>query len=190
MFKKFFAAVVSAAMLICMAGCSSNYVMTEEDIALQKSIEGCWLADDSTGYNSYDENGNFLSLTAIRFTPDYKYLVYDCMPGDAQADGYVMTYNPTEYKIEEKMFRVDVNGVASYAKVSVSEDGQTLYWITDEQTDRYSRLTDEQTAAMGIPAYNPADWEETETNDGNESSSQDISDTESISENTESVSEE
>lgn len=196
MFKKFFAAVVSAAMLICMAGCSSNYVMTEEDIALQKSIEGCWLADDSTGYNSYDENGNFLSLTAIRFTPDYKYLVYDCMPGDAQADGYVMTYNPTEYKIEEKMFRVDVNGVASYAKVSVSEDGQTLYWITDEQTDRYSRLTDEQTAAMGIPAYNPADWEETEAvsesvpesgevTDNPETTAETESGTDIVSENTE-----
>ncbi len=48
MAKKIFAAIVSAVMLICMAGCSDSYVMTEEDIAVQKSIEGCWLADAST----------------------------------------------------------------------------------------------------------------------------------------------
>ena len=160
--KKIFAAVVSAVMLICMAGCSGKYVMTEEDIAVQKSIEGRWLADDSTGYNEYD--GNFLSLTAIEFTSDYKYLVYECMPGDGQASGYVRTYPPTAYSFEDKMFRVDVDGIASYARVSVSEDGQTLYWITDEQTDKYNRLTDEQTAALGIPKYDPATWEETEAN--------------------------
>lgn len=200
MLKKVLAAVISAAMLICMAGCSGNYVMTEEDLAVQKSIEGCWLADDSTGYNSYDGSGNFLSLTAIRFTPDYKYLVYECMPGDEQADGYVRTYNPVEYKIEEKMFRVDVDGVASYARVSVSEDGQYLYWITDEQTDKYNRLTEEQAAAMGIPEYDPAAWTETEAvsesvpesvsesgevTDNSETAAETESETDTVSENTE-----
>ncbi|MDE6133202.1 MAG: YgdI/YgdR family lipoprotein, partial [Oscillospiraceae bacterium] len=125
MSKKILAAVISAVMLICMAGCSGNYVMTEEDLAVQKSIEGCWLADDSTGYNSYDGNGNFLSLTAVQFTEDYKYLLHVCMPGDGQASGYVMTYDPIAYTFEDKMFRVEIDGVASYARVSVSEDGQT-----------------------------------------------------------------
>lgn len=162
MARKILAAVVSAVMLICMAGCSKNYVMTEEDIAVQKSIEGYWLADDSTGYNEYDNNGNFLSLTAIQFTEDYNYLVYECMPGDGQASSYVRTYNPRAYSFEDKMFKVDVDGIASYARVSVSEDGQILYWITDEQTDRYNRLTKEQAAEMGIPEYDPATWEETE----------------------------
>ncbi|MDE6709682.1 MAG: YgdI/YgdR family lipoprotein, partial [Oscillospiraceae bacterium] len=164
MVKKIFAAVVSAVMLICMAGCSGKYVMTEEDIAVQKSIEGYWLADDSTGYNEYDENGYFTALTAVEFTSDYKYLLHICMPGDGQADGYVMTYDPVAYSFEDKMFRVDVDGIASYARVSVSEDGQTLFWITDDQTDRYNRLTAEQAAAMGIPEYDPAAYEETEAN--------------------------
>ena len=189
--KKIFASVVSAVMLICMAGCSGKYVMTEEDIAVQKSIEGRWLADDSTGYNEYDGNGNFLSLTAIEFTSDYKYLVYECMPGDGQASGYVRTYPPTAYSFEDKMFRVDVDGIASYARVSVSEDGQTLYWITDEQTDKYNRLTDEQTAALGIPQYDPAVWEETEANSEGggitEPEAGDVTESEtgSVSENTE-----
>ena len=189
--KKIFAAVVSAVMLICMAGCSDNYVMTEEDIAVQKSIEGCWLADDSTGYNEYDGNGNFLALTAVEFTFDYKYLIHVCMPGDGQASGYVITYDPVAYSFEDKMFRVDVDGIFNYARVSVSDDGQTLYWITDEQTDRYNRLTKEQAAEMGIPEYDPAAWEETEENsddgDVTESEAGDVTESEtgSVSENAE-----
>lgn len=189
--KKIFAVVVSAVMLICMAGCSGGYVMTEEDLAVQKSIEGYWLADDSTGYNEYDANGNFLSLTVVEFTSDYKYLLHICMPGDGQASGYVATYDPIAYSFEDKMFKVDVDGVASYAKVSVSEDGQNLYWITDEQTDRYGRLTAEQAAEMGIPEYNPAEWEETETEavPEGENTGDTVSDGETGSETTESAEE-
>lgn len=185
MAKKILAAAVSAVMLICMAGCSGNYVMTEEDLAVQKSIEGLWLADDSTGYNLYDENGYFLLLTAVEFTSDYKYLRYECMPGDDLASGYVMTYDPVAYSFEDKMFRVDVDGVASYARVSVSEDGQTMFWITDEQTDRYIRLTDEQKIQLGIPAYDPAAWEETETATESESGAEENSETESTAESAE-----
>lgn len=181
MARKIFAAIVSAVMLICLAGCSGNYVMTEEDIAVQKSIEGFWIADDSTGYNEYDGNGNFLALTVVEFTSDYKYLVHVCMPGDEQASGYVMTYDPIEYSFEDKTFKVDVDGIASYARVSVSEDGQILYWITDEQTDRYNRLTNEQAMGMGIPEYDPAAWEETETEQGEVTENE----TGSVSENAE-----
>lgn len=181
--KKIFAAVVSAVMLICPAGCSGNYVMTDEDIAVQKSIEGYWLADDSTGYNEYDGNGNFVSLTAVEFTSDYKYLLHVCMPGDGEADGYVMTYDPVAYSFEDKMFKVDVDGTPNYARVSVSEDSQILYWITEDQTDRYNRLTEEQAIELGISPYDPAAWEETETN----SEAEDVTENEtgSISENTE-----
>lgn len=162
MLKKILAAVISAAMLICMAGCSGKYVMTEEDLAVQKSIEGLWYADDSTGYNEYDENGNCTALTVVEFTNDYKYLLHTVLPGDDQASGYVMTNTPIDYTFEDKTFKVDVDGVASYAKVTVSEDGSKMYWITDAKTDTYNRLTSEQAAEMGIPAYDPAAWTETE----------------------------
>lgn len=157
MAKKIFTAVFAAVMLICTAGCS-EYEMTDEDIALQKSIEGVWAAEYSTEYNEYDDNGNLVILTAVEFTPDYKYLLHYCMV----QEGYVMTYDPIEYSFEDKYFRVDVDGTPNYAKVSVSDDGQTLLWITDEQTDRYSRLTDEQAEELGIPEYDPAAWAETE----------------------------
>ncbi|MDE6595441.1 MAG: YgdI/YgdR family lipoprotein [Oscillospiraceae bacterium] len=185
--KKIFAVIVSAVMLICLAGCSGNYVMTEDDIAVQKSIEGYWLADDSTGYNEYDGNGNFLALTVVEFTSDYKYLLHVCMPGDGQADGYVMTYDPIAYSFEDKMFRVDVDGTPNYARVSVSEDGQIMYWITEDQTDRYNRLTDERAAELGIPPYDPAYWEEKNSKEENvtEPEAGDVTESEtgSVSEN-------
>lgn len=162
MLKKFFAAMVSAVMLICLSGCSGKYVMTEEDIAVQKSIEGFWYADDSTGYNEYDDYGNCTALTVVEFTNDYNYLVHTVLPGDEQADGYVMTNIPIKYTFEDKTFKVDVDGVASYAKVSVSEDGSKMFWITDECTDTYNRLTEEQATSMGITPYTPEAWTETE----------------------------
>lgn len=186
MTKKILAAVISAVMLICMAGCSGDYVMTEADIAVQKSIEGYWLADDSTGYNSYDGNGNFLSLTAVEFTSDYKFLVHECMPGDSEADGYVMTYSPVNYTIEDKMFKVDEDGTPNYARISVSDDGQILFWITDDQTDRYNRLTEEQAIEMGITPYDSAAWEETEAIPVESGTGDTVSDGETGSETTES----
>lgn len=150
MLKKFLTAVLAAAMLICMAGCS-DYVMTAEDLEKQKSIEGCWAADDSTGYNSYDENGNIVSMIVVEFTEDFKYMLHDCY----LEEGYVMTYDPVEYSFEDEKFKVIVDGVASYAKVSVSEDGETMRWITDDKTDLYRRVSEEAAAALGIPEYDP-----------------------------------
>ena len=57
MLKKIFALIAAAAMLICLSGCS-DYVMTEEDLAVQKSIEGYWVADSSTGYNEFAEHAH------------------------------------------------------------------------------------------------------------------------------------
>ena len=39
MFKKFFVLFAAAVLTVCMAGCS-EYVMTEEDLAVYKSIQG------------------------------------------------------------------------------------------------------------------------------------------------------
>ena len=79
-----------------------------------------------------------------------------------------MTYDPVEYSFEDEKFKVVVDGVASYAKVSVSEDGKTMRWITDAKTDLYQRVTDEAAAALGIPEYNPERWN-TETSAEDES---------------------
>lgn len=163
MSKKIFAAVFSAVLLICTAGCSGEYVMTEDDLALQKSAEGFWLADDSTGYNEYDEYGNYTALTVVEFTNDFKYLLHTCMPADSKADGYVSTSPPIEYSIEKKYFKVEIGGEASYAKVSFSDDGQTMYWGTDDATDIFQKLSDEEVNKYGITAYDPDKWAETES---------------------------
>lgn len=155
MIKKFLTAVFAAAVLLCAAGCSSEYVMTEADLALQSSMVGLWLADDSTGYNQYDADGSFLSLTVLEFTSDYKYRVHTCMPGDGAADGYVATYAPSPYTIEKELFKVETDGIANYAKIEVSEDGGSLYWITDDERELYSKLSDDRIAQLGISVYDP-----------------------------------
>lgn len=153
MAKKILTAVLAAAMLMCLAGCS-DYVMTAEDLAKQKSIEGCWAADDSTGYNDYDENGNITQMLVVEFTEDFKYMIHIC---DLE-EGYVMTYDPIEYSFKDENFKVVVDGVASYARVSVNEDGSTMRWITDDKTDLYQRVSEEAAAALGIPEYDPESW--------------------------------
>lgn len=173
MAQKILAAIFAAAVLLCTAGCSKEYTMTEKDLALQKSAEGFWKADDSTGYNQYDENGNFTTLTVVEFTNDFKYLLHYCMPGDDNADGYVATGSPIDYTIEKEYFKVVINGEASYAIVSFSDDGQTMYWKTDDATDIFHKLSDEEVTEYGITAYDPARWTETESGTDNTESESD-----------------
>lgn len=164
MLKKILAALSAAVIAVSMAGCS--YEMTEEDLELQKSMIGFWAADNSTGYNEFDENGNLTLMVAVQFTEDYKYLVYHCLLDQGQ----VLTYMPISYTIEDEKFKVDQNGVASYAGVSISADGRTMSWITDEKTDKYIRFTAEEADNIGIPEYYPGKYEEmfAEDEDGEE----------------------
>lgn len=153
MLKKIFAVLLAAALTVCMAGCS-GYVMTEEDLAIYKSIQGYWAADVSTGYNEFDGDGNLTAMTAVEFTDDFHYLMHVCLIDQ----GYALTYPPVKYSFEDKMFKVVTDGVASYAQLSVSEDGQTLYWHTDDKTDTYIRISKEDAAALGIPEYSAESW--------------------------------
>lgn len=168
MIRKILAAAMAAILLLCAAGCSSEYVMTEADLALQNSMVGLWLADDSTGYNQYDTDGSFLSLTVLEFTSDYKYRVHTCMPGDGAADGYVATYSPSPYTIEKELLKVVIDGISNYAKIEVSEDGSSLYWITDDERELYTKLSDERIYELGISVYDPDNY----TEDGSEAASE------------------
>ena len=148
-------AVVFTAML---AGCS-GYQMTEKDMAMQRAIRGFWTPDVSTGYNTYDENGDLTELLVIEFTEDFNYFIHTCYV----QNGYTMTDPPISYSFKNENFKVDVNGVASYARVSVSDDGQTMKWITDTQTDIYNRLDEESARALGVPIYNKEAWTSNDT---------------------------
>lgn len=153
MLKKFFAFFAAAALTVCMAGCS-DYVMTEEDLAIQKSLVGYWAADVSTGYNEFSENGELTAMTAVEFTDDFHYLMHICLI----EQGYALTYPPVSYSFEDRKFKVVNEGVASFAQVSVSDDGQIMYWHTDEKTDTYRRLDAETAAGLGIPEYSAESW--------------------------------
>ncbi len=163
--KKLTAAAVALVTAVSMTGCS-DYVMTEKDLAKQKSIEGFWAADDSTGYNSYNENGDLTIMIVIEFTDDFHYLMHQCM----LSDGYALSYEPVTYSFEDEKFKVMVDDVPSYAAVDVSEDGQTMYWRTDEKTDIYLRMTEEKAREFGIPEYDLESWKVTETESGSDSS--------------------
>lgn len=127
----------------------SDYVMTDEDIALQNSMVGYWAAEGSTGYNTYDENGTLQTMLVVKFGDDFRYQLYECH----MAEGYTAAYDPVEYKIEKGKFRVDVKGVASFAGVNVSADGKTLYWVTDQKTDQYTRMDEATADTLGILSY-------------------------------------
>lgn len=153
MLRKIFAFIAAAALTVGMAGCS-DYVMTEEDLAIQKSLVGYWAADVSTGYNEFSESGELTAMTAVEFTDDFHYLMHICLI----EQGYALTYPPVSYSFEDRKFKVVNEGVASFAQVSVSDDGQIMYWHTDEKTDTYRRLDAETAAGLGIPEYSAESW--------------------------------
>ena len=149
--------VMLAALVMCLgfAGCSDKeYVMTEADLALQKSMVGYWTADDSSGANTYDEDGNITHMIMVQFTEDYKYLLHDC---DIR-NGYVTSYSPVAYTIEDEKFKVMNGDKASYAKIKVSSEGDKLYWITDDATTIYLSTPEQAAKNLGVPEYNSADW--------------------------------
>ncbi len=174
--KKITAAIAAAAMALSLAGCS-DYVMTEEDLAKQKSIEGFWAADIDTGYDKFDESGNLVMVTVFEFTEDFKYFMHECYVNDRSS----IMYGPVEYSFENGDFRVVTDGRVSYAKVNVSEDGQTMHWTTNDKTDTYKKLTDEQVEELGIIPYNPENGADTESGSDSSDTSADTSASESVS---------
>lgn len=177
--KMITAVIAAAATSLCMAGCS-DYVMTEEDLAMQKSIEGFWAADIDTGLDQFDESGNLVMVTVFEFTEDFKYIMHECYVNDRST----LVYDPVEYSFEDGNFRVVTDGRAAYAKINVSEDGQTMYWITDDGTDTYQRLTDEHVEDLGIIPYTPESGEggeDTESGSDSSDTSADTGDSESVS---------
>ncbi len=144
--KRIAAAAVCIVLSVLFSSCSGDYVMTEEDLAIQKSLVGYWAAGNKTGYNTYDENGTIKTLFTVEFTEDFNYIIYECHIDE----GFFVSYDPIKYTFEDGKFRVDVDGVPSYAGVTVSEDGNTMYWITDQKTDQYERMSESGAIALGI----------------------------------------
>ncbi len=93
-------------------------------------------------------------MIVVEFTDDFHYLMHICYLDER----YALSYPPVKYSFEDKMFKVETNGVASYAQLSVSDDGQTLYWHTDDKTDTYLKISKEEATNLGVPEYSPEAW--------------------------------
>ncbi len=165
--KKITAAIICVMITAAFSGCS-DYVMTEEDLALQKSLVGFWAASDSTGYNTYDENGNLTVMIVVEFTDDFTYYLRECYVNE----GYSLTYDPISYSFEDLKFKVVEDGVPSYAQVSVNEDGSKMFWITDERTDEYERVPEEAAVNLGLTVHNGENAETDAVPDISDSSSE------------------
>lgn len=165
--KKLLALTLCVVITAAFSSCSNNgkYVMTEEDLALQDSLLGFWMPGAETGANTVDEEGNLKKLIIVEFTDDFCYLFYEYYVDT----GLLATYDPVYYTIEDMKFRVDLEGVPSYASITVSEDGNTMYWITDDKTDRYVRVSESDIRELGIPEYKGKD--DTAQDTGSEESS-------------------
>lgn len=122
---------------------------TEAENALQASLIGYW-TDDMVMFERTvaEENG---SVMVLEFTEDYNFFWHECDFSGWQ----IKTYEPTRYSFEEMKLRIDSNGEEAYAKLEISGDGNTLYWITDENTYDYERVSEETIRKIGVPDSNP-----------------------------------
>lgn len=178
MIKKIAAVFTAVVMALALAGCSGKYVMTEEDLALYKQLQGYWMADDSTGYVKYNDNGTVIGVYVVEFSDEFTYVLH-YLDLENQA---VLSQEPIKYEIEELKFKTYVQDVAYYAAMSISEDGQTLNWITDGKSEKYLRITEERARELGIPEYDPDSWTTTESESVSEGGSETVSETEAVSE--------
>lgn len=180
MIKKIAAVFTAVVMALALAGCSGKYVMTEEDLALYKQLQGYWIADDSTGYVNYDDKGNVIGVYVVEFSNEFTYVLHYI---DLE-DQAVYSETPTKYEIEDLKFKTYVEDVPYYAAMSVSEDGQILNWITEGKTEKYLRVSEERARELGIPEYDPDSWTETVSESVSEGGSETVSETEAVSETT------
>ena len=139
---------------------------TEAENALQASLVGYW-TDDLELFEKTVEEEN-AAVSVLEFTEDYKYLWHEC----DFAEWQIKTYEPTKYSFDEMKLKIDNNGEEAFAKLELSSDGETLYWITDEHTYDYTRVSEDVIKKIGVPkqevekpvqnADNSADETETE----------------------------
>lgn len=150
--KKTAALVLSAILTtVMLTACSEEEAVdyTEAENALQASLVGYWTDDMELFEKTVAEEN--ASVSVLEFTEDYKYLWHEC----DFAEWQIKTYEPTEYSFEELMLKIDNNGEEAFAKLELSSDGGTLYWITDEHTYDYTRVSEDIIRKIGVPEQEP-----------------------------------
>lgn len=146
--KKTAALVLSVIMTALMlTACSKEEQVdyTEAENALQASLVGYWTDDIELFEKTVAEENAAVSV--LEFTDNYNYLWHEC----DFAEWQIKTYEPMEYSFEELMIKIDNNGEDAFAKLELSSDGETLYWITDEHTYDYTRVSEDVMKKIGVP---------------------------------------
>lgn len=156
MIKKIGAALLAALML---TACSKEEAVdyTEAENALQASLVGYWTDDLEQLEQAVAEEKSAVSV--LEFTDNYSYLWHECNYDNWQ----IITYEPTKYSFEELNFKIENYGEEAYAKLETSADGNTLYWITDDNTYDYTRVPQELVDKIGIESGKAYEPEETVT---------------------------
>lgn len=139
------AAVLSAVLMLTACSKEAAVDYTEAENALQASLVGYWTDDMELFEKTVAEENSAVSV--LEFTDNYSYLWHEC-----DFEGWqIKTYEPTEYSFEELMIKIDNNGEEAFAKLELSSDGETLYWITDEHTYDYTRVSEDVIKKIGVP---------------------------------------
>lgn len=138
------AALLAATLVLTACSKEETVDYTEAENALQASLVGYWTDDLEQLEQAVAEEKSAVSV--LEFTDNYSYLWHECNYDNWQ----IITYEPTKYSFEELNFKIDNYGEKAYAKLETSADGNTLYWITDDNTYDYTRVPQELIDKIGI----------------------------------------
>jgi hypothetical protein len=149
--------------LCAFAGCSDSTAV--EDAELNQKLIGGWVPLDTSLYE-YDEDGNITSYPVYEFTGSVT-------KAHIVGSPYVSSYVVNEYEIKDGKYKVIVDGVAQYAKIGFTDEGNML-WYTDDEVTEFRPLTEDEIIENGIPIGQAVGDEvdetsdETQTDDGTE----------------------
>lgn len=151
--------------VLMLTACSKEkaFDYTDAENALQSALVGYWTDDLEQLEQAVAEESS--SVSVLEFTENYCYLWHECNYDNWQ----IITYEPTKYSFENMKFKVENYGEEAYAKLETSGDGNTLYWITDDNTYDYTRVPQELIDKIGIEsgkAYEVDDNPEVTENKG------------------------
>ena len=148
------AALLAAAVMLTACSKEEAVDYTEAQNVLQASLVGYWTDDLALLEQAVAEEKTAVSV--LEFTESQSYLWHECNYDNWQ----IITYEPTKYSFEELNIKIENYGEEAYAKLETSADGNTLYWITDDNTYDYTRVPEELIDKIGIESGKAYEAEE------------------------------
>lgn len=141
--------------LLAFTGCGEDYKAIDAELH-QKLMSTAWipLEDDEA---AYDSEGNLVQFSVYEFAE--KLTKVHIVQASATS-----TFKANEYTIKEGKFRADIDGVVMYAKIDFNEAGNLL-WITDDMTQEFRPITNEEVVEFNVPLGKTMTFEEDPANE-------------------------